>query len=253
MSPNEPLSLNLNAPPPATNQLAPVPVEQLQFRQAELLGDQTASRQCAACKQPIRSTYFQIMGKDACERCAAHIQSQQQTPSAHSLLKAALYGGGAAIAGCVMYALVAILVHLELALLAILIGYMVGKAVRHGSNGLGGRPQQILAVLLTYFAITFSYLAVFVYHTIQTRAATAHAAAAANPASPVPARATNLPRLIGMIVLLATIAPFLTLSANVVSGAISLFIIFVGLRRAWALTGRTQLEVFGPYSAAEAT
>jgi hypothetical protein len=61
-----------------------------------------------------------------------------------------------------LYALVAILTGLEVGLIAILVGYMVGRAVRHGSGGLGGRPQQILAVVLTYFAITTSYLPVFV-------------------------------------------------------------------------------------------
>ena len=40
---------------------------------------------------------------------------------------------------------------------------MVGNAIRHASNGLGGRPQQILAVTLTYFAISTSYIPVMIY------------------------------------------------------------------------------------------
>jgi hypothetical protein len=51
----------------------------------------------------------------------------------------------------------------EIGIIAIAVGYMVGKAVRAGSRGLGGRPQQILAVLLTYFSITTSYVAVGFY------------------------------------------------------------------------------------------
>jgi hypothetical protein len=169
----------------------------------------------------------------------------QQAPPAHALLQAALYGGGAAIAGCAIYAAVAILAHLELALIAILIGYMVGKAVRKGSNGLGGRPQQILAVLLTYFAITFSYVAVFIYHAAEKRPPAAqHATDNTTPAGRV-----SVPQAIASLVVLAAIAPFLALGGNFVGGAISLLIIFFGLRQAWALTGRTDLQIFGPYSA----
>ena len=71
--------------------------------------------------------------------------------------------GGAALAGCALYAAVAILLHAEIGLIAILVGWMVGKAIRHGSYGRGGRPQQILAVALTYFAITTSYIPVILY------------------------------------------------------------------------------------------
>src|SRR5580658_5343046 len=122
-----PISLNLNAPAPAPPADVPVPVEQLQFRHAEPVGAAAASKRCAACKSPVYDTYFQAAGHDICPTCAARIQNGQQAPPAHSLLKAALYGGGAAIAGCALYAFVAIAAHLELALLAILIGYMVGR------------------------------------------------------------------------------------------------------------------------------
>src|SRR5674476_497773 len=76
---------------------------------------------------------------------------------------AALYGRAAALGGCMLYALVAIVLHAEIGLIAILVGWMVGKAIRHGSYGRGGRPQQILAVALTYFAITTSYIPVILY------------------------------------------------------------------------------------------
>jgi len=149
-------------------------------------------------------------------------------PPAHSLLKAALYGGGAAIAGCAIYAAVAIAAHIELALIAILIGYMVGRAVRYGPQGPDGRSQQILAVLLTYFAITFSYVVVAM-----------HEFSGVGALSPAVAVATLL--------VLAAAAPFLQLQSSGAGGLISLVIIFCGLQRAWRLTGRRQLDIFGPY------
>jgi hypothetical protein len=244
-----PISLNLNAPVPSQPPSAPVPVEQLQFRHAEPVGAQAASRRCAACKSAVNNTYFQAAGHDICPTCAARMQSGQQAPPPHSLLKAALYGGGAAIAGCALYAFVAIAANLQLALLAILIGYMVGRAVRHASNGLGGRSQQILAVLLTYFAITFSYVAVFVYQAGSKQAASAHHSAAATTATP-PTPVARMSPGAAVVVLagLATIAPFLALGSNPVGGLISLFIIFVGLRQAWKMTGRSDIMILGPYN-----
>ena len=52
-----------------------------------------------------------------------------------------------------------------------------------------------------------------------------------------------------MILIIAAAAPFLSLGSGV-SGLITLFIIFLGLQRAWRLTGRTELLVMGPYEPA---
>ena len=46
----------------------------------------------------------------------------------------------------------------EIALVAILVGFIVGKAVRAGSGGGGGRAYQVLAVALTYCSIVSSYV-----------------------------------------------------------------------------------------------
>ena len=54
------------------------------------------------------------------------------------------------------------LAHLEIGLISILVGYMVGMAVRKGSNGRGGWVYQLLAIFLTYTAISASYSAVIV-------------------------------------------------------------------------------------------
>jgi hypothetical protein len=48
-----------------------------------------------------------------------------------------------------------------------------------------------------------------------------------------------------MVVLLAAVAPFLSLTHG--TGFITLFIIFIGLQRAWRLTGRSEILVMGPY------
>ena len=233
------------APTPTPQDEGPLSGE-LQFEHAEPLPAPGTGPQCLACKQHIAKTYYHAQGHMVCEACAQRIQSGQQKPLVTSLGRAALYGLGAALAGCTLYALVAILTGLEVGLIAILVGYMVGRAVRHGSGGLGGRPQQIMAVVLTYFAITTSYLPVFVYQSIK------------NPSSVQQARQTDTPQCrsrsprcrfaqaIVMLILIFAAAPFLSLTQGL-GALITLFIIFIGLQRAWRLTARSEILIMGPY------
>ncbi|HEX4810582.1 MAG TPA: hypothetical protein VH325_16720 [Bryobacteraceae bacterium] len=240
-----PISLGLNARPEN-----PPPPESLQFTRAEPAGAGVANRpRCLACKSPLVETYFHAHGRQVCPTCAQRIESHQQAPPAHSLLKAALYGGGAALAGCIIFATVEIVTGWQIGLLAILVGYMVGRAIRHASQGLGGRSQQILAVLLTYFAISFSYVGVAISQVVKTNAAKQTAAATAPPTvQPVQDQKHQKASVGSLLLLLAWLglaAPFLSL-ANPMN-LISLFIIFIGLRQAWVLTGRSDIVITGPY------
>jgi len=228
------------------------PPEELQFRRAQPIGRDTKT--CIVCKQPIAGDYYNANGNILCPQCKQRMEAHQQPPPHTSLLRAALYGGAAALAGCAIYATVSITTGLEIGLVAILIGYMVGKAIRYASNGLGGRPQQILAVALTYFAITTSYIPVFIYQASKaTSAATTNHVAGAPPKTPEP-RVTTEPRMpparaILIVLALTAAAPFMALfqGSNIISGLISLFIIFIGLRQAWALTARREIVITGPY------
>jgi hypothetical protein len=256
-----PISLGLNQPP-AGSATAPTVIrpEDLQFEQAIPIGTPIARPVtfCAACKSAIAGQYFHAQGLPVCPLCARKIEIGQQAPPAVSLLRAALYGGGAAFAGFLIYATVSIALDLQLALISILVGIMVGKAVRKGSYGLGGRPQQILAVALTYFAITTSYIPVYIYQqTKSSRAAQARKDAQPNSQS-LPGTtnggATKRPSLgVAILILLAIAlaAPFLSLASGI-SGLLNLAIIFFGLQNAWKLTGRTDLFITGPYGPADA-
>jgi hypothetical protein len=218
---------------PEPDQNLPQP-EELQFRRAQPIGPD--AKTCIVCKQPIAGDYFNANGNTLCPLCAQRINAHQQPPPHTSLLRAALYGGAAALAGAAIYAGVAIFLHLEIGIVAILIGYMVGKAVRYATNGKGGKAQQILAVALTYFSITISYEASKI---------------------DVGTRVSGGPQIPSGIALLTTFAlaaaePFLALFAggrNPISALISLFIIFIGLQQAWRLTARREIVITGPYQA----
>ena len=230
--------------------------QDLQFQHAEPIPEATSSEDfvplCAACQQPVGGTYYEAQGHMVCPMCTQRIQAGQQAAPPFSLLRAALYGGGAALAGCALYALVAIVLHAEIGIIAILVGWMVGKAIRHAAYGRGGRPQQILAVALTYFAITTSYIPVILYqaarnpHRVEQRQrAPANDAPAASPRMSFGSIALYL-------LMLAAIAPFLALTSGI-SAWISLFILFIGLQRAWKLTERREILLMGPYPAEAAS
>ena len=224
--------------------------QDLQFQHAEPIAEASSSEgsapACVVCKQPVGGAYYQAQGQVVCPPCAERIRTGQQTAPPLSLMRAAIYGSGAALGGCALYALVAIVLHAEIGLIAILVGWMVGKAIRHGSYGRGGRRQQILAVLLTYFAITTSYIPVVLYQNarvVQTKNAPISSSAprAARPRMPFAAVALFL-------LVLTAVGPFVSLTSGI-SAWISLFILFIGLQYAWKLTGRREIMLMGPYQA----
>jgi hypothetical protein len=242
------------------NGQSPIP-QGLQFQHAEPLFSAAAptgsGKSCVVCKQPIGGTYYHAQGQVVCPLCADRIQTGQQAAPSLSLARAALYGAGAGLAGCILYATVAIATGLEVGLIAIVVGYMVGKAIRHASHGLGGRPQQILAVALTYFSITTSYIPVFIYENVKHPPAVAQSGQirargdAASDSATSPPKRMSLSRAVLYLLALAAVAPFLSLGSGI-SGFISLFIIFIGLKQAWRMTGRPEVLVMGPYESAPA-
>ena len=239
--------------------------ESLQFRRAERLTDQnepdTGAQSCKSCQEPIVDDYYRAKGHMICPSCAERMQAGLQAPPAHSLLRSALYGTGAALAGCALYALVAI-AGFEIGLIAIVVGFMVGKAVRYGSGGLGGRPQQILAVALTYFGITTSFIPVFIYTVYKNPKLVEQAAQAQQGGTPgqaveqpdagAPRERMTVAHALFVIAGLALAAPFITVFHNPVSGGISLLIIFIGLQQAWVLTRRPDLKIVGPFKLSQA-
>src|SRR5262249_26107046 len=69
---------------------------------------------------------------------------------------------GAAIAGFALYFGVLKVTGMEIGLISIVVGFMVGAAVRKGSEGRGGALYQVTAVFLTYLAIAVSYSALVI-------------------------------------------------------------------------------------------
>jgi hypothetical protein len=258
----------------------------LQFDVAESPTASEAARSVAACKgcgKPITDVYFQVNGSIACADCRALIERPRGTPLGRAV-RATSFGVLAAIAGAILYTAVAAITGFEFALVAIVVGFMVGAAVRKGSAGRGGRPYQVLAVLLTYLSVvsinvpliindfaakerTRSHTAASTQMDTIRVSASGPVSAATNPAAsrdsgmtvvqagtPTPApRAVKarLPHVQYGKVLLALVA-LLLLAARVpflagFSNIIGLIIIGVAVLQAWRLNRRVTLNITGPY------
>jgi hypothetical protein len=131
----------------------------LQFDRAVDAGAQDTRQErptieCSACQAAIRTYYYNVDGNAVCAKCK-HVaeQSVKGQRGASAFLKAAFFGGFAALLGALLYFGVGALTGYEIGLVAIAIGFMVGFGVRLGANGGGGRRYQVLALALTYFAV----------------------------------------------------------------------------------------------------
>ena len=133
-------------------------MDDLQFERAEF-GAAGPARNCTGCHQPIAGHYFDVNGQPFCEACTASIRQAHGGSLGGAAFGRAL--GAGLIAGAVgssLYYLVAKISGYELAIIAIAVGFLVGRAVRWATGGRGGMIYQVLAVALTYAAIAFSWV-----------------------------------------------------------------------------------------------
>jgi hypothetical protein len=243
---------------------APGPDAALQFDRAVSSQTSPASDRlsvtCDACHAPIADEYYEVNGHSVCASCRTVLESAAETPIGMGPLAiAAACGFFAAVAGAIIYYALMAFAHLEIGIVAVLIGYMVGYAVRKGARG-GGLRFQILAVLLTYAAVALAYTPIVIGGAIkanQDRRAQAKETANSNSVTAVAASTTppadgkvNGGKLaIAIVMLIGTVflLPVLVIFASFPSGLISAFIIFIGLRQAWKMTGAPHVQILGPY------
>ncbi len=210
----------------------------LSFERAEFENRAQPALACSFCRQELTDQYWQITRRPACGRCRAQVQSELASSTSRARFFSALrLGALAAVAGCVGWIVISKVTGYEIGIVAIGVGYLVGKAVRQGAGGFGGRRYQIMAVLLTYSAIAFASLPALFAAISEQHHAAQHVAAAQ-------------PSLLGYLwawVLLLSIAfasPFLAGAKNFMG----LIIICIGLYEAWKLTRPLPIQVLGPFS-----
>jgi hypothetical protein len=226
----------------------------LQFQQAEF--DDPNRPRCLACSKQAETEYYRLEGNAMCADCAAAWREGQRPPGGVGLARGAMLGFGAGLAGAAGMGIVSYVTGYQLALLTIAIGYLVAKAVLHGTRGFGGRRVQLLAVGLTYLGITLSYVPDIVkgLREIGRKEAggkvEAEKKGGATKAAPEPApntlRATDVGLALLTLCLFALFSPFLML-ADGFSGIINAAIVFFGLSQAWRMTARDPRPLDGPF------
>jgi hypothetical protein len=223
--------------------------------------------QCAACGRALQGYYYEANGATVCEACRYAIEAQLTAGSGLSRSVRAIAAGTlAAVLGAVLYYAIGALTGYEFGLIAIVVGYAVGAAVRWGSGNRGGWRYQALAMLLTYLAIVGTYIPPIVRGLRESAAQAAAAeapahqdagtpAAVATPAASTTETAAQTDAAPGLgafaiafaiILVIAMAAPFLAGIENIVG----LIIIGIGLYEAWKLNKRTTLTITGPHAIA---
>lgn len=251
---------------------ARVRTDELQFDVAETdhAADASDGVSCARCSRELHE-YYHVDGATMCDSCRDRTLSDAAPERSWAKLAgSALLGLGAAIAGAIVYYGVIALTNFEIGIVAILIGFMVGWAVRKGAGGRGGRRFQILAIALTYFAVALAYSPLAMKSMFDqakqpvasdsTKAVVGAATSAGasttvdtvtvTPGAQAKAEMPSgsaLAVAIGALLLLVLSLPVLVVVGSMPSGILSAIIIGIGLHQAWKMTGAPKVSVTGPY------
>lgn len=219
------------------------------------------TERCRICGGAISGEYYRVNGQMACSRCGTEAGAGQPVDSHAAFARGLLLGAGAALLGLICYAAFTAVTGWYLGYIALGVGWLVGAAIRRGSNGMGGRRYQVAAVLLTYASISLAQIPIVIADAMkhgssvrQTASAVDRtgADAAAQGASPAGANGwpggaeVNWGAEIAQLALLGLASPFLGLS-DPGHGLIGLVILFIGLRVAFRQTAARQLAVDGPF------
>jgi hypothetical protein len=205
-----------------------------------------------------------VNGHVVCAACEAVLERMPAGSGTSRMMRAAVYGMGGAILGAGIYYAILAATGYEIGLVAILVGWLVGRGVQKGSRGTGGWAYQTLAVALTYLAIVSTYVPFIVKSAMEERDKPAPAAApVASPAGmdsvavppaaattdSVAHRMTPGRLVLGLLALvaIAAVAPFLAGLEN----AIGLVIIGFALFQAWKMNRRVSLSFSGPYAVSQ--
>lgn len=228
----------------------------LQFDQAEYASQEHETPSgpvCTACKQPIATVYFEINGQIVCEDCRGKIESSLTGGSKTTrALRALAFGIAAGIAGFAIYFGVMKLANLEIGLISILVGFMVGSAVRKGSDHRGGWFYQLMAIFLTYTAVGASYSAAIVPQIIADLRQQ-HAQDAPKPEAPNANPDDDANARPSLLLALAVVGGLLLASVYALpimvglQQPIGLLIVAFALWEAWKLNVRPQLVFNGPF------
>jgi len=124
------------------------------------------------------------------------------------------------------------LTHINIGYLALVVAWLVAKAMTVGSRGQGGIAYQLSAILLTYLSVSAAH-SLLVWYDLHT---TQH---------------LTIPINLHNLLLLAKLGltfPIERFQESVPSALIGLFILFIGMRAAWRMTSGDPSAVRHPFA-----
>jgi hypothetical protein len=251
----------------------------LDFDKADF-GAPAAGLKCASCPVEILDRYFEVNGATVCTNCRRLIaESERPEGGLKRFVLATLFGVMGGAAGAAVWYAVAKLFNLEIGLIAILVGWLVGSGVHKGSQGRGGWRYQFLAAFVTYASIVTTYIPPIVTElSKRTDASAAPAPTAGKDAgttqpavpetpstvpAPAPAQAAagggapdapaSVLGLLGTLALAAAFLYALAFAAPFLMGVenlIGILIIGFAVHQAWRMNARRVFDIKGPFRVA---
>ena len=223
---------------------------------------------CANCQRAITTTYHLLNEAVLCGPCRGKLERELNGSGAGGRMGSAiLWGVGGGIVGSIAYYAVAAISGYIIGIVAILVGWLVGKGVNRGSGGRGGVAYQVVAMVITWFAIASAYIPMAISEAREQGALSAGEGSSvdggpavedAEDAFPKPvaqkevAGADSLAvagpvttggAVMGIVILLGLIAAIPIIG----NGPIGWLIVAIGLYEAWKLNKRVPIAFTGPF------
>lgn len=181
---------------------------------------------CANCRRTLTDVYHTANGEPICANCRHILEGAARGVTQPAVLaKSLVFGAVATLAGALLYWAVIRFFNLEIGLVAIASGWMIGKALREGADGRGGPSLQYIGAGLVYLSVALAYLP-FVME-------------AAPPGSSL---------LAGLYVALRV--PLQQIVDTGAGGLISALIIGFGMMQAWQMAATPKVAFQGPFRVA---
>lgn len=184
----------------------------------------SSSVTCANCKRALTDSYHTANGEPVCEDCRTLLgRAAGGVTDPAVIARALLFGLVAMLAGALIYWALIRFMNLEWALVSILSGWMIGKALRSGAGGRGGRVLQVMGALLVYVSVALAYFP-FLYE-----------------------RGVRVGLSVSDILAAALVQPVSSIFDGVAGGFLSALIIGFGMMQAWQMAKQPVIVFEGPF------
>jgi len=236
-----------------------------QFRTLQESQPSSGGDICKVCRQPITGIYYRAGSAMVCGSCGDRAKRELPQDSHAAFVRGLLFGLGGFLFAFIAYSAVGIVLQgWTIGYLSLAVGWIVGKAMMMGSGGVGGRRYQMLAVLLTYAAVSMAAIPITLVamrsenapavRTSSQRSSSSSSETESAEQQPAPAPDSNgqghhmsFMAALGTLALIGLASPFYGLQDGF-NGVLMLIILFVGMRFAWRMTaGRASVVIDGPF------